>query len=1630
MKVITAAAAAFTAFAVFSADDKTDSFKVHFAAMATAPVVIDGRFDEADWKAAEPILDWGPVTFLGRKKAKMPETWVKYLWDDKYLYVAIRCGEDHLEENLTLLRKTDFNRAQPVFNRDCVELHVDGNNDRHTRFQCWFSPTEEKMIYWYYDFGWGILEDHDYGLNADWDYKVTIDGSGWQVEARLALAHFEMKGVPGNICAIEPCRFRLMKHMTGENGADLGVTTRLWGWATQGGDHSDVRRYGKIVFVEKKPENLVDGLRLAYPDLDTRRIFVQTATEYNVVEKGRVSRESYIDKARKALAGTQKLLDRIDALVREPAPAGSFTWTTNGIAGHRADYLAAKAKIDAAASCDIALLTEITEGTQKWDSAIDIIYWNTLQKLLRTEGKPRHPVKLAPYDPSLPTLADEEPAFPDPASHKYPHVEWAKNLAVKPPKTLIVVDSNGTIDAYQLKDRLGLDADIYAQVAQQPSNGDDYWHEGLYTPLFRQKILENMLAKTRYEAMVFLGVTPSYWSGHLQCWMLERMFEGMNVVFVNNGWNHWNFNRELKKSGEIAAGFMKGLTGFRVFGESNLGKTLFENEKFQPKLPGVETGMIGKGRLTAFNPGCGQGWQLKASLSPCYWTYPDRSFDDEYCVAATVRAVMDGLGLRPERRALEVTVGIDGSAEADRAFDAALTTTGPAPWTGAVRYLVRDRWGAVVQQARDLKVTVGAGALHVTLPCAALPAGRYTVDAWLIAPDGGVMDFAVAPAEVRDRSGSLCGCSPTCRRVMPPAEITAVEPLKKCFETNERIVAVARVANAVKGMQIEAVVRDPRKRAVERARFDVAVTNGAGVARVEFGQNRLDHACNFLETRLVLGGRTLAEGETREFYRHDTRHRDYEVFADPAPFGGMQGDRRDAFMQHFGVSLFQTWFATTTFRGGSPVYRHWISGSASDKGGSMSSPAYARDLRRMFTEEARALRGINGHFISLGDDSGDPRGFTKTSPDWLPPFLNIWEQRFGAERERDPKFTFSQRLREWFGKRGMKFTGGNDWRWGFSEPMRRGRCLELLKAKLLPSDVADLVRAFSEAYPTMEKFNRHNGVNFRSYAELTPGNIASLKPHPMPEFLNFQFWLRDRYCGDLAKLNAAWKSSWKDFFEVEDSFIDGEKFKKNFAPSVDRAIFFEDNFINQFKAIASAVKAVDPTMGVGLCASSLGNPMPEVLEHLNTVGPYLGGEEIEVARCLPHVYLGETIGVYGGRNIPCAMREREVYHGLFSGANFSWFWATACALHGDMTALPERSRRQLEIYREVTRGVAALTVRSKRENDGIRILISRTAGRLEPLVAGQCTHAQARANFARVIEDLGLQFDYITTHQVERGDLVATKAKVLVLGSVQTFTAAELAQIDRFVKGGGRLLADVPPGIADDHGRLLEKPVLEGGYSLMGFKPAMYTFLRGRGELGTMRADVLKLFAGWGVKPRFRTLNERGEEVTNVEYSRFTRGGVTYLGYEKIANSFEKFPMKAKLAMDEKRHVYEVRSGRYYGFTDTVPLELKGLDCLLFACLPAEASPVTVEAPSSVARGGTLHVKAASSAQVLRFEMMPPGGYSEERYEPIEYKLPDTAAGAAEVDFAIAWDEPCDRYTLIVTDVATGKSAKREITVK
>jgi len=290
----------------------SDNFKVYWLVKADTAPAIDGQPDEAVWKKAKPLTGWG-ITNYGRQKGALGEIDLRALWDDTYLYVSAKCYHKREPKDMEELKRQVSNLSQEIYSRECLEIHIDGNLDHATRFQSIVNPLAEKWMCWNYDFGWGLLQNVDYGLDADWDAAASIGKDHWAVEVRYALSDIQLDPKIGTMFGINPCWF---------NWADTRENSdKYWWqfmtWSTHGDSHHDPRLYGRFILVEEEPKSLVEGLRLAFPDLEKRSVMIQTDKGYLVFRDGKRNLESYDVRVVGELKEAKEQLTKVSALLAE-----------------------------------------------------------------------------------------------------------------------------------------------------------------------------------------------------------------------------------------------------------------------------------------------------------------------------------------------------------------------------------------------------------------------------------------------------------------------------------------------------------------------------------------------------------------------------------------------------------------------------------------------------------------------------------------------------------------------------------------------------------------------------------------------------------------------------------------------------------------------------------------------------------------------------------------------------------------------------------------------------------------------------------------------------------------------------------------------------------------------------------------------------------------------------------------------------------------------------------------------------------------------------------------------------------------------------------------------------------------
>ncbi len=369
---------------------------------------------------------------------------------------------------------------------------------------------------------------------------------------------------------------------------------------------------------------------------------------------------------------------------------------------------------------------------------------------------------------------------------------------------------------------------------------------------------------------------------------------------------------------------------------------------------------------------------------------------------------------------------------------------------------------------------------------------------------------------------------------------------------------------------------------------------------------------------------------------------------------------------------------------------------------------------------------------------------------------------------------------------------------------------------------------------------------------------------------------------------------------------------------------------------------------------------------------------------------------------------------LFHHFNSSWYWTSyntgPALLFPDLRAAPQFKWMQ-ESHAEIMGGIGKLLLNARREQDGIAIHYSQASVHAGTLTGR--THSQAQLGFAKLVEDLGLQYDMLSYEQIEQGGLA--KYKALLMPAVTAISPAEVEAIRRFVEAGGLVIADTTPGILDDHCQLTQPGLLDAlfGVSRSGLpqkaeseqikvdaeglkaelplaafakdlKPAgakpwatagttpavlvnragkghtvllntpieQYGGLHSSGDTRAVRQVTSRLLDLVGIRPRVRVTAE-GLDVEACEIVHFSDGDIRYVSIVQDNHVAGVKPQNVTIHFPGPAWLYDVRAKKSLGRGQTVQTELAPGDPKVFALLPYEVKAVQITPQAAKFRPGT-----------------------------------------------------------------------------
>ena len=601
-----------------------------------------------------------------------------------------------------------------------------------------------------------------------------------------------------------------------------------------------------------------------------------------------------------------------------------------------------------------------------------------------------------------------------------------------------------------------------------------------------------------------------------------------------------------------------------------------------------------------------------------------------------------------------------------------------------------------------------------------------------------------------------------------------------------------------------------------------------------------------------------------------------------------------------------------------------------------------------------------------------------------------------------------------------------------------------------------------------------------------------------PEALDsFRGWLKQEY-GTLERLNGQWETAFRQWREVMPMTMDEVGERANKSPWADHRAFMDKASADFYLQMRDVLREIDPKAVGGICGNqrpgaSNGMNYAHLMETFDFLFPYIDSGLLEIERSLGHIPMAPCNG-YGR---PSEFLKYEAWVTFLHGSRGVFYYQLRFFLNPNLT--PGRDARELgEIVRFLNKGLARLIGRATRQAQ-VAIHYSQASLRLSSLEMKQQTFNLTRVGWLDVIEDIGLQADFVTPEQIGGG--VLSKYTTFVLPYSCSLSSREAEAIREFVKGGGLLLGDAVSGVYDEHGKpyregllddvfgihlgkgyragkkhagdltfvrdykdcrvkggtfytyIIDRDlqvqgsqalgVLDGGPAFLvhsyGSGEAVYlnTFLtsysntRKRGREAPFRELMRTVFRLGGARAPAEVLGKKGA-LKVCQVVRFDAGPVEYVGILRDYRNPNLKATEGRIVFPDKRHLYDVREGKYLGLVDQARARLSPGEARVFARLDYQVNQIGARPASSFQRGAEVRYAVTLDTSggvpgfhVVHVEVRDSAGKLCRHYS----RNVNVTAGRGEGAFTLARSDPGGQWRLTLRDAATGVTAETTFSV-
>lgn len=575
-------------------------------------------------------------------------------------------------------------------------------------------------------------------------------------------------------------------------------------------------------------------------------------------------------------------------------------------------------------------------------------------------------------------------------------------------------------------------------------------------------------------------------------------------------------------------------------------------------------------------------------------------------------------------------------------------------------------------------------------------------------------------------------------------------------------------------------------------------------------------------------------------------------------------------------------------------------------------------------------------------------------------------------------------------------------------------------------------------------------------------------------------WLQGVY-GNLGALNAEWGTHFTDWNLVMPLTTNQamQQPGDNFSQWADFKTWMDISYADALKMGTDAIHEVDPKAYVEIGGGQMpgwgGYDYSRIVKSLTAIEPYDIGRSVDIVHSLdasmPILSTGFASGPWG---------EHQVWYELLHGERGLIIWDEN---HAYVQKDGEPGARGLEAskyYKEIRGGEGALIINSHLVNNRIAIHYSqpslRTQWMLERRPDGAAwmtrspEYERSNNNFMRLreswcnlIQDEGLQYNFVSYDQIPQGELLKRGYHVLVLPESSSLSAAEASAIREFVADGGVAIASGMPGTYDEHSKKLSQSSLadlfggantqpvnvhdfgKGKAILLNVNLVNYLEARLQGKEGPVHQQIGQLLRDNGVHPEFVVGDAKGNPITGVDVHVFANGGVRLVTLQSNPQqrvnelgppdfrSNERFskPVPVHLRLPSDMYIYDTMAGKSLGQHKELALTMDPYRPTILAVSDAPLPTMQVAVPAQAQRGSVLDVAvrsvpAQADTSIFNVDVRDPQG----KWMPYYSGNLIVHQGAGVKSIPLASNEQTGTWTVTVHDILSGQTVTRNVQVQ